>query len=471
MASFIDRVVLHIAAGDGGHGCSSVHREKFKPLGGPDGGNGGNGGDVVLVVDPNAHTLLDFHHHPHQHAPNGRPGQGDHRNGAAGATLELRVPDGTVVQTPDRVILADLVGAGTRYVAAGGGRGGLGNAALASRRRRVPGFALLGEPGQRCDVVLVLKSVADVGLVGFPSAGKSSLVSVLSAARPKIADYPFTTLVPNLGVVRAGETVFTIADVPGLIPGAAQGRGLGLEFLRHIERCAVLVHVVDTATEGPGRDPVSDVEALERELEHYGGLSDRPRLVVLNKVDVPDGRELAELAAPELRERGWPVFEVSAATGAGLRELSFALASAVAEHRASLPDAAATRIVLRPRAVDETDFTIEPDPADAGSFIVRGAKPQRWVRQTDFSNDEAVGYLGDRLARLGVEKALAEAGARPGAPVTIGEVTFDWEPMTPAGDVELTPSLRGTDARLESDDRVRADERREAKRARRRSPD
>jgi len=471
MASFIDRVVLHVVAGAGGHGCSSVHREKFKPLGGPDGGNGGNGGDVVLVVDPNAHTLLDFHHHPHQSAPNGRPGQGGHRNGAVGETLELQVPDGTVVQSPDGEVLADLVGSGTRYVAAGGGRGGLGNAALASARRKAPGFALLGEPGERSDIVLVLKSVADVGLVGFPSAGKSSLISVLSSARPKIADYPFTTLVPNLGVVSAGETVFTIADVPGLIPGAAQGRGLGLEFLRHIERCAVLVHVVDTATEEPGRDPVSDVEALEGELEQYGGLSGRPRLVVLNKVDVPQGRELDELVRPELEERGWPVFAVSAATGEGLRELSFALAAAVAEHRAGLPDPSATRIVLRPRAVDEADFTVEADPADEDSFIVRGAKPLRWVRQTDFSNDEAIGYLGDRLARLGVEKALAEAGARPGAPVTIGEVTFDWEPMTLAGDVELTPTLRGTDARIDRDDRVRADERREAKRARRRSPD
>ncbi|MEP6697364.1 MAG: GTPase ObgE [Pseudonocardiales bacterium] len=468
MASFIDRVVLHISAGAGGHGCSSVHREKFKPLGGPDGGNGGNGGDVVLVVNPSAHTLLDFHHHPHQRAGNGRQGQGGHRNGAAGEHLELSVPDGTVVQSPTGEVLADLVGAGARYVAAHGGRGGLGNAALASARRKAPGFALLGEPGEQTDVVLELKSVADVGLVGFPSAGKSSLISVLSAARPKIADYPFTTLVPNLGVVSAGKTVFTVADVPGLIPGAAEGRGLGLEFLRHIERCAVLVHVVDTATEDPGRDPVSDVDALEHELAEYGGLAGRPRLVTLNKVDVPQGRELAEMIRGELEERGLPVHLISAATGEGLRDLSFALAAAVEAHRASLPSPEATRIILRPRAVDEPDFAVEPDPTEEGAFVVRGVKPERWVRQTDFSNDEAVGYLGDRLARLGVEKALLEAGAVPRATVTVGEVCFDWEPMTPAGDVELTPSLRGTDVRLEHDDRVRADVRREAKRARRR---
>jgi GTP-binding protein len=468
MASFIDRVVLHVAAGDGGHGCSSIHREKFKPLGGPDGGNGGNGGDVVLVVDSSAHTLLDFHHHPHQRAPNGRQGQGGHRNGGAGEPLQLAVPDGTVVQTRDGEVLADLVGTGTRYVAAHGGRGGLGNAALASARRKAPGFALLGEPGERVEVVLELKSVADVGLVGFPSAGKSSLISVLSAARPKIADYPFTTLVPNLGVVSAGETVFTIADVPGLIPGAAEGRGLGLEFLRHIERCAVLAHVVDTATDDPGRDPLADIDALEHELAEYGGLQDRPRLVVLNKVDVPQGRELAEMVRSEIEQRGLPVYLVSAATGEGLRELSFALAAAVDAHRATLPPPDATRIVLRPRAVDEPDFAVEPDAEEEGAFVVRGSKPERWIRQTDFSNDEAVGYLADRLARLGVEKALVEAGAQPGASVTVGDVCFDWEPMTAAGDVELTPSLRGTDVRLEDDNRVRADVRREAKRARRR---
>ncbi|MGH4023138.1 MAG: GTPase ObgE, partial [Pseudonocardiaceae bacterium] len=241
MSRFVDRVTIHVAAGDGGHGCASVHREKFKPLGGPDGGNGGRGGDVVFVVDPGVHTLLDFHYRSRASASGGKQGQGGNRNGAVGASLELRVPDGTVVLTSDGEVLADLTGAGTRFVAAEGGRGGLGNAALASTARKAPGFALLGEPGEARDLVLELKSVADVGLIGFPSAGKSSLVSVLSAARPEIADYPFTTLVPNLGVVTAGETVFTVADVPGLIPGASQGKGLGLEFLRHIERCAVLV--------------------------------------------------------------------------------------------------------------------------------------------------------------------------------------------------------------------------------------
>ncbi|HYT10652.1 MAG TPA: GTPase ObgE [Mycobacteriales bacterium] len=470
MASFVDRVVLHAAAGGGGHGAASVHREKFKPLGGPDGGNGGNGGDVVLVVDPGVHTLLDFHFHPHQSARGGKQGQGGLRAGAAGASLELRVPDGTVVQTPDGEVLADLTGAGTRFVAARGGRGGLGNAALASRRRKAPGFALLGEPGEIRDLVLELKSVADVGLVGFPSAGKSSLVAALSAARPKIADYPFTTLAPNLGVVRAGEVTYTVADVPGLIPGAAQGRGLGLEFLRHVERCAVLLHVVDTATAEPGRDPVSDVEAIERELAQYSSsLAGRPRLVALNKVDVPEARELAELVRPELEARGLPVFEISAATREGLADLSYALAERVSRHRDSLPAPEPTRIVLRPEAVDDGGFTVEPDPADPGAFVVRGTRPERWVRQTDFGNDEAVGYLADRLARLGVEDALVEAGAVPGSGVTIGDVTFDWEPTLGAAASLLAgavPGPRGTDARVETTGRASAADRLAAYRSR-----
>jgi GTP-binding protein len=467
MATFVDRVVLRVTAGNGGNGCASVHREKFKPLGGPDGGNGGHGGDVVLVVDGNVTTLLDYHRSPHRRATSGRPGQGGHRNGADGDSVELAVPDGTVVRRLDGTVLADLVGAGTRFVLARGGTGGLGNAALASPRRKAPGFALLGEPGAEAEAVLELKTVADAALVGFPNAGKSSLIAALSAAKPKIADYPFTTLAPNLGVVTAGDTVFTVADVPGLLPGASAGRGLGLEFLRHVERCSVLVHVVDCATGEPGRDPGSDVETLEAELAAYGGLADRPRLVVLNKVDVPAARDLAELVHPELAERGWPTYAVSAVTHEGLRALTFALAEVVRSARDAAPRAEATRIVLRPAATDEPGFTVEP--AGAG-FVVRGEKPERWVRQTDFSNDEAVGYLADRLARLGVEAALAGAGAEPGAEVTIGAVSFDWEPTTAAG-VDVIRAPRGTDVRLDRSNRVRADVRREAKRARRRPDD
>jgi GTP-binding protein len=449
VTTFVDQVVLHLAAGDGGHGCASIHREKFKPLGGPDGGNGGRGGDVLLRVDPSVTTLLDYHHTPHRRATSGRPGQGGHRSGADGQDLVLAVPDGTVVRTASGEVLADLVGADTTYVAAQGGRGGLGNAALASARRKAPGFALLGEPGDSADLVLELKSVADVALVGFPSAGKSSLVAALSAARPKIADYPFTTLVPNLGVVEAGEVRFTVADVPGLIPGASQGKGLGLEFLRHVERCSALVHVIDAATIEPGRDPLTDLDVIEAELAAYGGLDDRPRIVAHNKVDVPDAQEIAEMVTADLQARGLRVLPVSAATRSGLRELSFAMAELVRDARAAAPDPEATRIVLRPRAVDDKDFeVIRTD----GRYVVRGRKPTRWVAQTDFSNDEAVGYLADRLARLGVEDALLEAGAEEGDTVLIGDgddaVVFDWEPSMKAG-AELLHGRRGTDLRLD----------------------
>src|SRR6476619_1313774 len=294
--TFVDRVTLHVSAGRGGNGVASVHREKFKPLGGPDGGNGGPGGSVILRVDPSVTTLVDFHHSPHRRAQHGGHGAGGHRNGAHGEDLVLAVPDGTVVSDDRGRVLADLVGPGTEMVVAEGGRGGLGNAALASAKRKAPGFALLGEPGDDLDVTLELKVVADIGLVGFPSAGKSSLIAALSRARPKIADYPFTTLVPNLGVVKAGDTTFTVADVPGLIEGASEGRGLGHDFLRHIERCAAIVHVIDLATMEPGRDPAGDLEVIEQELQKYGGLEDRPRLVALNKVDVPDAADLAEIA-------------------------------------------------------------------------------------------------------------------------------------------------------------------------------
>ncbi len=461
MTTFVDRVVIHASAGDGGNGCASVHREKFKPLGGPDGGNGGRGGDVIVVVDPSVTTLLPLHHRPHQRASSGKPGQGSNRHGAAGEDVVISVPDGTVVREigsdpgdEDGPVLADLVGAGTTFVLARGGRGGLGNAALASPRRKAPGFALLGEPGEHRDVVLELKTVADVALVGYPSAGKSSLIAAMSAARPKIADYPFTTLVPNLGVVSAGDTVFTVADVPGLIPGASGGRGLGLEFLRHVERCSVLVHVVDCAALEIDREPLADLDVIEAELAAYGGLADRPRLVALNKIDVPDGRVVADMVVPLLADRGMRAIPVSAMSREGLRELTFAMAELVADHRRAAEPVAATRIVINPAAVDDSGFDVRADvDPDTGEpcFRVTGERPERWVRQTDFSNDEAVGYLADRLARLGVEQALLAAGARAGSMVVVGPgngaVVFDWEPTIAAG-AGGAHGPRGRDERL-----------------------
>jgi GTPase len=454
VAEFADQAELRVHAGNGGHGCASIHREKFKPLGGPDGGNGGRGGDVIIEVDPGAATLLDFHRRPVRRAGHGKPGQGSNRNGAQGTDLVLRVPDGTVVKTNDGEALADLIGTGTRFVAAQGGRGGLGNAALASTRRKAPGFALRGEPGVERHLVLELKTVADAGLVGFPNAGKSSLIAAMSAARPKIANYPFTTLTPHLGVVEAGDTQFVVADVPGLIPGASHGKGLGLDFLRHVERCTVLVHVLDCATEEPGRDPVADLDVIEDELAAYGAatgadLSDRPRIVALNKIDVPAARNRAERAARELEARGLTVRLVSAATHEGLRELAFTMAEVIIEARRARPPAEPTRLVIRPAPVAGPDFEVVR--SGDNRFLVRGEKPRRWILQTDFSNDEAVGYLADRLARLGIEEALAEAGARPGAEVLIGDeddaVVFDWDPHVPT---RAGFGPRGTDPRLSS---------------------
>ncbi len=296
--------------------------------------------------------------------------------------------------------------------------------------------------------------VADVGLVGFPSAGKSSLIAAISRARPKIADYPFTTLVPNLGVVVAGETTYTVADVPGLIPGASQGKGLGFDFLRHIERCRALVHVIDCATYEPGRDPVTDLDVIEAELKAHGGLEDRPRLVVLNKVDVPDGAELAEMVRPDIEARGLPVFEVSAKSGQGLNALRFAMAEVVARTRVEAPKPEAARIVIRPAPVGGggKEFTIHKQGDGEGGFLwrVKGAKPERWVAQTNFSNPEAVGYLSDRLNRLGIEDELLALGAEAGDAVAVGgedAVIFDFAPQVQAG-AELL-SRRGEDQRLE----------------------
>lgn len=449
MTTFVDRVTLHADAGKGGDGCVSVHREKFKPLGGPDGGNGGRGGDIVLIVDADVTTLLDFHHSPHRKSTDGKKGAGDFCNGAEGKDLILSVPNGTVVKDISGNTIADLVGFGTRFMAAQGGKGGLGNAGLANSKRRAPGFALLGEPGEIRTLFLELKSVADIGLVGYPSAGKSSLIAAMSAARPKIADYPFTTLVPNLGVVQAGETRFTAADVPGLIPGASQGKGLGHEFLRHVERCAALVHVLDCATLETDRDPVKDFDVIEEELKEYGGLADRPRIIALNKIDIPDGKAMADMVQKTLEARGFPVFQVSAASREGMQELIYAMAQIIQQVRKAQKEEQVARIVLRPIAVDDAGFEVIAN-AD-GTFNITGDKPQRWVKQTDFANAEAIGYLADRLASYGIEKELFKKGAMAGDEVRIGlgddAVIFDWEPSIEAG-AELLAGPRGEDLRL-----------------------
>ncbi|MCT1686309.1 GTPase ObgE [Pseudoglutamicibacter cumminsii] len=484
MATFVDRVTVFARGGNGGHGCVSVHREKFKPLGGPDGGNGGHGGDVIVRVDPQINTLLSFHHAPHQKAENGEPGKGSLRHGKHGEHLVLPVPEGTVVKTEAGEILADLMRPGQEFILSKGGQGGLGNAALASTKRKAPGFALLGTQAEETRHVLELKTVADIALVGFPSAGKSSLIGALSAAKPKIADYPFTTLVPNLGVVEAGDVRYTIADVPGLIEGAAEGRGLGLEFLRHVERCAALVHVLDCASLETDRDPISDLDIILGELERYKAdadfegtesapvpLIDRPAIIALNKVDVPDGQDMADMMRPELEARGYKVFDVSAVSRKGLRELSFAMADLVEQARAQVvhdADVVEVPKVVRPRAVNVEEFTIKREERSGEPlYRIRGEKPERWVEQTDFRNDEAIGYLADRLEKLGIEKALFEEGAEPGDAVVIGGeggVLFDWEPTMTTG-AELLGN-RGEDPRLDTNERRTTAQRRAAYQAR-----
>ncbi|MEU2204444.1 GTPase ObgE [Microbacterium oleivorans] len=470
MVTFVDRVTLHLRAGKGGNGCVSVKREKFKPLAGPDGGNGGHGGDIVLVSDPQVTTLLSYHHSPHRSAGNGGFGMGDHRSGANGEPLELTVPVGTVVKDDNGETLIDMATPGIRFVVAPGGQGGLGNAALANPKRKAPGFALLGTHGWEGDVHLELKTVADVALVGFPSAGKSSLIAAISAARPKIADYPFTTLHPNLGVVQAGDARYTVADVPGLIEGASEGKGLGLEFLRHVERCTALVHVLDCATLEPGRDPLSDLDVILAELGAYPvpegqvPLLKRPQLVALNKLDVPEAKDLADLVRPELEARGFRVFDISTVSRDGLRQLTFALGEIVEEHRAALAAAPAPeRVVIRPKGSTK-DFEIRVEGGTYGNiFRILGDKPVRWVQQTDFQNEEAVGFLADRLEKLGVEDGLFKAGAQAGSTVVIGPgdgIVFDWHPSLGSA-AELMTAPRGTDPRLDLNPRRTTSQRRD----------
>ena len=471
MVSFVDEVTVHLRAGHGGNGCVSVRREKFKPLAGPDGGNGGNGGDIILVSDPQVTTLLDYHYRPHRHSDNGGFGMGDNRAGYKGESLTLPVPVGTVVKDVDGELIVDLDQPGMEYVIAPGGQGGLGNASLASTKRKAPGFALLGTLGWEGDVVLELKTVADVALVGFPSAGKSSLIAAVSAAKPKIADYPFTTLHPNLGVVDVEQYRYTIADVPGLIEGASDGKGLGLDFLRHVERCRVLVHVIDCATLEPGRDPISDFDIIRDELAAYPvpegstPLLERPQVIVLNKVDVPEAQELAGFVRADFEERGFEVFEVSTASRAGLRELTLRLGQIVGSERAVREQAEKSRerIVIRPKAVNEKELSVVVEVrGDDTTFRVRGAKPERWVQQTDFNNEEAVGYLSDRLSKINIDDELYKAGAIPGATVYIGEgdrFAFDWEPTLTSA-AELITGPRGTDARLDPNQRATNKERR-----------
>ena len=429
---FVDNVRIEVRGGRGGDGVTAFQRQPYEPYGPPTGGDGGTGGSVVLVADPDVATLLDYHHRPHRTADLGRHGEGDRRRGADGADVVLPVPVGTVVTTDDGDVLGDLRRPGDRVVAARGGRGGRGNAALRTSQRRSPKFHERGEPGEQRWLRLELKLVTDVALVGLPNAGKSSLIARLSAARPKIADYPFTTLTPNLGVVAGDDIDLVVADVPGLIEGASDGRGLGQEFLRHVERARVLVHVLDCASYEQ-RDPRDDLRTVLAELRAYddraGGrlrFTDRPALVVLNKVDAD--RETAEIVHDDLVAGGWEVLETSAVTGEGVDVLRWRLIDVVRASRREDPpvvSAADTPApVLQPI---QAPPTVEVSRAPGG-WRVSADNVERWVRMSDLDNAEAVRYLQDRMERAGVYRALLDAGARPGDDVDIAGSVFSFEP-------------------------------------------
>ncbi len=414
--AFVDEARIKVVAGAGGDGVVGFHHEPYKPKGGPDGGDGGDGGSVILRAEGSIGTLLDVRAHAHVRAEPGGHGRGGKRHGSRGKDRVLLVPPGTVVHDEPGVLLADLAASGDEFVAATGGKGGLGNAHFATPTRRSPAFADKGEPGEERWLTLELRLLADVALIGFPNAGKSTLVAQVSSARPKIADYPFTTLVPNLGVVQGAEPPFVIADVPGLIPGAHEGKGLGHRFLRHVRRAAVLLYVIDLAADD--RDPLDDVGTLREELERFDPeLARRPTLIVANKIDlVPD-------RISGLRQRIPDAMPISAATGEGVPNLVEMLRSSVEQARAESA-----------LAVSYVRHVVRGEPVhverEGSSWTVSGRQAERAVAVTDMENEEAVGRLQRRLISMGVERALEDAGAVSGDEVRIGKVAFEFEPDT-----------------------------------------
>lgn len=450
--TFTDQVRIQVKSGNGGAGCTSFRREAHVPKGGPDGGDGGRGGDIIIVADATVSTLIDYRYKHHFKAQKGTHGQGKRMHGANGEDLILKVPVGTVVRLLDEDLepceeIADLTHNGERVIVAKGGRGGRGNTHFVTPTRRAPSFSELGEPTEPFWIELEMKLMADAALVGMPSVGKSSLIACMSAARPKIADYPFTTLTPNLGMVRYGDLSFTVADVPGLIEGAAEGKGLGHEFLRHVERTALILHVVDLTGGLEGRDPVEDYEIIKRELELYAPeLADRPVIVVGNKVDVPGTEEnLKRLRAhvkaesEELSERlldegidianPIPFFAVSAVTQTGIDSLIAATATEVhrlREQAAEDPMPEYDQIWEHKRL--ERDRAIEVEQEEPHAWRVHGRGVERMVVQTEWDNDEAVAFLQRRMERAGVERALTAAGAVAGDEVRIMDIAFEFEP-------------------------------------------
>ncbi|MFR7651107.1 MAG: GTPase ObgE, partial [Eggerthella lenta] len=457
---FIDKVRIHVKGGNGGAGCMSFRREAHVPKGGPDGGDGGHGGNVVVEADASLSSLIEYRFKHHFKAERGTHGKGSRMHGATGEDLVLKVPMGTVVHESFEEskevgeLIADLTHDGERVTVAEGGMGGRGNIHFVTPTRRAPAFAELGEPSQERWIELEMKLMADAALVGMPSAGKSSLIAKMSAARPKIADYPFTTLVPNLGVARSGDYSFVVADIPGLIEGAHEGRGLGHEFLRHIERTALIVHVVDLTGDYEGRDPLEDYDIINRELALYADeLAARPRIVVANKIDVPGAEEVADRLAERVREDSIaaaggdefapsPVdpklYRISALTGEGVDGLKAAIATKVHELREELRALSEADVQYEhvwEHKREERDKQFKVVPLGGGVFRVEGPQVERMVVQTDWENEEAIAFLQHRLKRLGVEKALEKAGAVDGDEIRIVGRAFEFESVRTAEDL------------------------------------
>ena len=437
MDTFTDLCHINVKGGDGGAGCMSFRREAFVPKGGPDGGDGGHGGNVVVVADPQLSSLIDYRYKHHFKAARGIHGKGAKRHGADGADLVLRVPLGTVVRELDPTTqeplyeIADLTSPHERVIVASGGRGGLGNTHFVTSVRRAPAFAEKGEPAQDHWIELEMKLMADVALVGMPSVGKSSLIARISAARPKIADYPFTTLIPNLGVVRAKDgQSFVCADIPGLIEGASEGKGLGHQFLRHIERTALLAHMVDVTGGFEGRDPIDDYHIINRELEAYAPeLSRRPMVVLANKCDMPNTEEKVEELRRMAEADGHQFFAISTVTGQNLDELVVWCASTVAELRQELaltePTEDRSEFWESLRKRRDNHLTIEREERHV--WRVSGTAIERMVIQTDWDNDEAVAYLQHRFDRIGLDDQLIKAGAHNGDEIRILGFAFSFE--------------------------------------------
>jgi GTPase len=434
---FIDEVKIHVKAGDGGAGCMSFRREAHVPKGGPDGGDGGRGGNVVLEADPSISSLIDYRFKHHFKADRGTHGKGQIRHGAGGDDLILKVPLGTICRDAETgEIMGDLTLPGQRLTVAQGGYGGRGNIHFVTPTKRAPAFAELGEPAEERWIELEMKLLADAALVGMPSVGKSSMIARMSAARPKIADYPFTTLVPNLGVVKAGGRSFVVADIPGLIEGASEGKGLGHEFLRHIERTALIIHVVDLTGSYEERDVLEDYDIINAELAaHAEELADRPRVVVGNKADVAGTEDASARLRARAEEDGVPYFEVSAVTGAGLDSMTRAVAERVFEQRsAAVHQGVVYSQVWTHAPSNDKEYTI----TNLGGhvFEVTGKGVERMVITTEWNNEEAVAFLQMRFVKAGVEKALAEAGARDGDEIRIAGRAFEFE-----GGYEADPDI------------------------------